>query len=106
MKTCKMSMAGIWVVSTVFCTALGVAEATGNCSTNAAPASRRLHGLTNLVARTAPQALRPGLYSAAPYSMLVLVPRPVDNGILHPAPSPDRFPGRVIEPPLRLEPKK
>jgi hypothetical protein len=50
--------------------------------------------------------LPPGLYSAEPYSCLVLVPAPIDEGIFAPLPARVPIAGRIIKPPLRLVPKK
>lgn len=50
--------------------------------------------------------LAPGLYHSVPWSGLVLVPSPVDEGILGPLPAEDALAQRLIKPPLRLEPRK
>ena len=47
--------------------------------------------------------LAPGLYKTEPYSMLVRVPQPLDEGMLIKAPATMRFAMRTFEPPLRFE---
>jgi hypothetical protein len=51
-------------------------------------------------------APRPGLYQAKPYSGMVVVPPPVDNGLVHLPASTNQFAIRAVQPPLYLEPKK
>ncbi len=72
-------------------------------TTNAAP-KRPFLVLTNLFRPKPTDKLAPGLYTASPYSMLVLVPEPTDPGILKPAPQFEPLPGEIIKPPLRLTP--
>ncbi|HXP62610.1 MAG TPA: hypothetical protein VN829_19070 [Dongiaceae bacterium] len=48
----------------------------------------------------------PGIYHAKPYSCIVVVPRPVDNGLAHLPASTNRFAIRSVQPPLQLEPRK
>jgi hypothetical protein len=47
--------------------------------------------------------LAPGLYKTEPYSLLVRVPKPLDEGMLIKAPSTIQFAMRTFEPPLRFE---
>jgi len=48
----------------------------------------------------------PGLYSAKPWSGLVLVPAPMDESIVVPRHSADDLAQRLIRPPLYLEPRR
>jgi hypothetical protein len=63
---------------------------------------------TNLFSANAQAALKPQVYQAAPYSCIVIVPKPVDTSALISPPSTNQFAIRTIEPhpPLRLEPVK
>jgi hypothetical protein len=57
---------------------------------------------TDIASNVAPT---PGMYSAAPYTMLVYVPPPIDPKILM-QPGENSTPGRIIKPELRLIPRQ
>ena len=72
--------------------------------TNPAARPPYLLVLTNVPRLHATQGLAPGLYSASPYSMLVLVPGRTDSAMIKPLPQFEPRPGEIVEPPLRLTP--
>ena len=65
-------------------------------------------GTTNIFSLDAQASLKPQVYRAAPYTCIVVVPKPVDTAALVAPPSTNQFAIRTIEPklPLRLEPVK
>jgi hypothetical protein len=62
-------------------------------------------GVTNLFSPKAQASLKPQVYQAAPYSCIVIVPKPVDSSALVAPASTNQFAIRTIQPqpPLRLE---
>jgi hypothetical protein len=50
-----------------------------------------------------PAPLAPGLYKTKPYTMLVIVTEPLDQGMLIKAPPAQQFAMRTFEPPLHFE---
>ena len=71
-------------------------------STN--PVQTSPHILTNGLVLRPDGNPAPGVYSAKPYSMLVLGPGPTKERMIQRPASSNTFSGRIIEPPLRFEP--
>jgi hypothetical protein len=73
----------------------------------ATPSREAQKGVT-IVTRAGPSAtvpLSPGIYNAEPYTMIVVVPAPIDSKIAFDGGDGKGKPPEVIEPPLRLVPR-
>jgi hypothetical protein len=89
------------VIALLGVTALTSSSDTTNRLDSISPAA------TNLFSE-AQTTLKPQVYRAAPYTCIVIVPKPVDTAALVAPPSTNQFAIRTIQPrqPLRLEPVK
>jgi len=62
--------------------------------------------VTKVLSAKMPALPPPGIYLARPYSGIVVVPRPIDNGLLHVPPSIDQLAFLSAGPPLHFEPMR
>ena len=84
--------------------ACGIATITGTkTSTASSVSSGFVLPPPKITARVAALAqLSPGTYTATPYSMLVVVPKRIDQQMVH-APDISQFKMPCVQPPMRLE---